>query len=119
VIAFLADENFKRQIVSGLLRRNPSIDIIRVQDAGLTGTPDPALLDWAATNRRIVLTHDVQTLVGFAWSRVRTSKPMAGLIVVGRRVPIAAAIEELLLIAECSTAEEWDGLVEFLGSAGD
>jgi len=31
VIAFLADENLKRKIISGLLRRNPSVDVVREQ----------------------------------------------------------------------------------------
>ncbi|MEI6443356.1 MAG: hypothetical protein WCO29_09595 [Nostocales cyanobacterium ELA583] len=33
----LADENFDNTIVRGLLRRNPNIDIVRVQDVGLLG----------------------------------------------------------------------------------
>jgi hypothetical protein len=31
VIAFLADENLKRKIIRGLLRRNPSVDVVRAQ----------------------------------------------------------------------------------------
>jgi hypothetical protein len=34
---FLADENFNNQIVRGILRRNPTVDIERVQDVGLSG----------------------------------------------------------------------------------
>jgi len=48
VISFLADENLKRQVISGLLRRNRSVDVVRVQDAGLTGAEDWILLEWAA-----------------------------------------------------------------------
>lgn len=47
MISFLADENLKRQIISGFLRRNLSVDVVRVQDAGLTGTEDRILLEWA------------------------------------------------------------------------
>ncbi|MBO1350904.1 MAG: hypothetical protein EBE86_027625 [Hormoscilla sp. GUM202] len=32
----LSDENFDNTIVRGLLRRRPSIDIVRVQDVGLS-----------------------------------------------------------------------------------
>lgn len=70
----IAGENVKLQIISGLLRRNPSVDVVRVQDAGLTGVEDRDLLDWAATHNRILLTHDVQTLVGFAWESVSASR---------------------------------------------
>ena len=45
---FLADENFNNQIVRGILRQAPSIDIVRVQDVGLSGVDDPTVLAWAA-----------------------------------------------------------------------
>ena len=114
MIAFLADENLKRKIISGLLRRNPSVDVIRAQDVGLTGVEDRILLEWAARHNRILLTHDVQTLVGFAWESVRTGKPMAGVIVLGRNLRVSEAVKELLLIAECSEPEEWTGVVAYL-----
>jgi len=34
------------------------IDVVRVQDVGLIGTSDPFILEWAAANHRVVLTHD-------------------------------------------------------------
>jgi predicted nuclease of predicted toxin-antitoxin system len=55
---FLADENFDNSIVRGLMRRQPDIDIIRVQDVGLSGEDDPIVLEWAAQEGRILLTHD-------------------------------------------------------------
>jgi predicted nuclease of predicted toxin-antitoxin system len=63
VISFLADENLKRKIISGLLRRDPFVDVIRAQDAGLSGVEDRVLLEWATQHGRVLLTHDVQTLV--------------------------------------------------------
>lgn len=114
MIAFLADENLKRKIISGLLRRNPAVDVVRAQEAGLAGVDDRVLLEWAARNQRVLLTHDVQTLVGFAWELVRTGKPMAGVIVLGRKTRVSQAADELLMIAECSEPEEWAGLVAYL-----
>lgn len=114
MISFPADENLKRQIITGLLRRNPSVDVLRVQDAGLTGAEDRTLLEWAARHDRVLLTHDVQTLVGFAWELVRLGKPMAGVIVLGRDLRVSQAVEELLLIAECSEPEEWADVVAYL-----
>jgi len=37
MLKFLADENFNNNIVRGLLRRQPNLDIIRIQDADLSG----------------------------------------------------------------------------------
>lgn len=66
----LSDENFRGAIVRGLLRRRPSLDLVRVPDVGLTEADDPAILAWAATEGRLVLTHDAATLIGFAYERV-------------------------------------------------
>jgi predicted nuclease of predicted toxin-antitoxin system len=62
----LADENLDNTIIRGLLRRNPIIDILRVQDVGLSGVDDPAVLAWAADDNRILLTHDVATITRYA-----------------------------------------------------
>jgi len=65
-VTFAADENFSNDIVRGLRRRNNCIDFIRVQDSALSGADDPDVLEWAATEGRILLTHDVRTMVDFA-----------------------------------------------------
>ena len=54
----LSDEDFNNRIVRGLLRRFPSLDLLRVQDAGLAGKHDTKVLEWAANENRLVLTHD-------------------------------------------------------------
>ena len=42
--ALALDENFNNNVLRGLLRRNPALDAVRVQDAGLAGRNDPAVL---------------------------------------------------------------------------
>jgi hypothetical protein len=37
-VRLLADENFNGAVVRGLLRRNPGVDVVHVQDVGLTGS---------------------------------------------------------------------------------
>jgi hypothetical protein len=46
--------------------------------------------------------------------RVQVGKPMPGVFEVSRKVPIGVAIEDLLLIAECSLEGEWEGQVRYL-----
>lgn len=67
---FLADENFNNQIVRGVLRQSPDVDIVCVQDVGLSGVDDPTVLEWATQEERIVLTHDVATMTTFAYQRI-------------------------------------------------
>ncbi|MCY7324200.1 MAG: hypothetical protein LH660_20960, partial [Phormidesmis sp. CAN_BIN36] len=78
------------------------------------GSDDPTILEWAADQGRIVLTHDVVTMTDFAYQRVKANLPMPGLFEVSRRVSVGLAIEEILLLAECSLEGEWDGQVRFL-----
>ena len=111
---FLADENFNNQIVRGILRQAPSIDIVRVQDVGLSGVDDPTVLAWAAETGRIVLTHDVATMITFAYQRIQAGLSMPGLFEANRSVPVGLAIEDIILIAECSIEGEWEGQVRFL-----
>jgi len=108
------DENFNNNVLRGLLRRQPGLDIVRVQDAGLQSADDPAVLAWAAAEGRVLASHDVATLTAFAYARVTAGQPMPGLIETGPDVPIATAIEELLLIAECGEPGEFEGRVIYL-----
>jgi predicted nuclease of predicted toxin-antitoxin system len=78
MLRFAVDENFNMHIVSGVLRRLPAVDIVRVQDAGLLGAADPAVLEWAPNEGRLLLTHDVNTLTAFAYERVTQGLPMPG-----------------------------------------
>ena len=41
MLMLAADENFNNNIVRGLFRRNPQLDIVRIQDVGLSGADDP------------------------------------------------------------------------------
>ena len=51
MLRLAADENFNYDIVRGLRRRRPDLDIVRVQEAGLSGAVDPDVLEWAARGR--------------------------------------------------------------------
>jgi len=109
-----ADENFNNDVVRGLFRRKPDLDLVRVQDAGLSGADDPAILEWAAGENRVLFTHDVSTMTKHAYDRVRDGKRMPGLFEVGREVSVGNAIDDILLIAECSLEGEWEGQVRYL-----
>jgi|SRR6478672_4429052 len=114
MLKFLADENFDNTIVRGLLRRRPSIDIVRVQDVGLSGEDDPTILAWAAEEGRVLLTHDVATITHFAYGRLLQSLPMPGVIEVGTDARIGQVIEDILLVVDCSLEGELEGQIQYL-----
>jgi predicted nuclease of predicted toxin-antitoxin system len=114
MLRLAADENFNGDIVRGRLRRNAKLDIVRVQDVGLTGADDPSVLQWAAGQGRILVTHDISTLAKHAFDRVTAGQPMPGVFEVRSVAPVGQAIDDLILLAECSFEGEWEGQVHFL-----
>ena len=71
MIRLLADENFHGDVLRGILRVEPQLDVVRVQDTPLYRATDQVLLEWAAKDNRILLTHDVRTMTKYAYDRIR------------------------------------------------
>lgn len=114
MLALLADENFDNRIVRGIQHVAPEMDVIRVQDVGMSGSDDPTVLEWAAEHGRITLTLDVRTMPTHAYQRVASGLPMPGVVAIRRQTPIAEAIEALVIFASCSLDNEWENQVIFL-----
>jgi predicted nuclease of predicted toxin-antitoxin system len=110
----LADENFNQKIVDGILKRVPVLDIVRAQDVGLSQASDFDVLEWAASNDRIVITHDSATLPPEAHERVRLGKPLPGVIEIAQHLPPRDAVDELHVLIECSEPSEWADRVVYL-----
>ena len=72
------------------------------------------VMEWAAEHHRVLLTHDVSTVTSYAYARVREGLSMPGVFEVSRKVSLAVAIEEIILLAVCSAAGEWEGQVRYL-----
>jgi predicted nuclease of predicted toxin-antitoxin system len=114
VIRFLADENLDYDIVRGLWRRRPDLDVRSIREAGLLGQGDPEVLAFAATEGRVVLTHDARTMTRFAIDRVAAGEPMPGLVVITAAASLREAIDGLLLIVECGVADDLRDHVVYL-----
>lgn len=81
---------------------------------GLSGIEDPKILEWAAQEGRILLTHDVRTITHFAYARVKLGLPMPGILEVPRWLPVGQIIEEIALFALVSLENEYEGQVKYL-----
>lgn len=111
---FATDEDFDNRILRGLLRHQPDLDIVRIQDTHLTGADDSAILEWADQQSRILLTHDVSTMTRYAYERIRTGKSIAGIIEVPQSMPVGQAIEDIVTIVVCSSTEELKNQIQYL-----
>jgi predicted nuclease of predicted toxin-antitoxin system len=114
MLRLLFDQDFNHNIVRGLFLRFPNLDGVAARHAGLAEAPDAELLDWAAHQHRIVVTHDVNTMPDHAYQRIRHGEPVAGVFVVPQELPIGQAIAELEVLASCSFEGEWDNLIVFI-----
>ena len=114
MIRFLTDEDFNIQILAGVRRRLPDIDIVRVQDSGLRSFRDQLILQFAADEDRIVLSHDVSTMESHARGRVLAGKPMPGLFLIHQHTATGRAIDAIVMLAECSRENEWNSLIQYL-----
>ena len=114
MIALLIDENFNQRILRGLKRRIPELDYLLVQETEVFQQDDPLVLDWAAANNRVVVTHDVNTMTKYAFERLEAGQALPGVVLVPRDVPIGSAIEELAILLACSQPEEFPGRVIYL-----
>ncbi len=114
MLRLLSDENFNGIVLRGLKVRNPSFDVLRVQDFGLCGCRDPEILAHAAELGRILLTHDRATVPAYAYDRLARGLPMPGVFVLDVEVAVGSAIDQLLFLDSASDQEEWDGRVVHL-----
>lgn len=92
MLHLLADEDFNHSIVRGLICHKPNLDIVCAQEVGLSGEQDPVVLEWAAKESRILLTHDVNTMLEQAYARVKAGLPMPGVFAINQSLPVGKVI---------------------------
>ena len=114
MLRLLTDEDVHGDIVRGLRRRQPALDLIRVQDVGLSQTPDAVILEWAAQQGRVVVSVDKKTLAVDAWERVVRGLPMSGVVILRTLLTIGQAINELELVAVAGNPDDLRNQVIYL-----
>jgi Domain of unknown function (DUF5615) len=116
MLRLASDEDVHGDIIRGLLRREPGLDIVRVQEVGLDHTPDPLILEWTVGEGRVLITGDLNTMVGFAWGRVRAGLPMPGVLALVENVGTGRVIDDIVLAAQQRTADEMKNQVLYIPS---
>ena len=106
MLRLASDADVHGDIIRGLRRRMPEIDLIRSQDSLPKGTPDSEVLAWAAADNRVLITNDRNTMVAAASQRLHSGENMPGIIVTTNEQSIGSAIDDILLIAECLPEEQ-------------
>ncbi len=105
-VLYQADNDLRKAIVRGAVRREPRMNFRSSQAARLDGVPDPDVLAFAAVEGRILVSHDFQTMPTH-FRQFTKGHPSPGVLLVRQDVPVGEAIETLLMIWEASEADEW------------
>lgn len=112
---FVADENFNNDILRGIKRLCPHIEIVRVQDTPMIRADDRALLAWIADEpNTILLSHDVNTIPKYFYERAKANLTMPTVMMLHAERPLSEGIEALVMLIEASSFDEWRGDLTFL-----
>jgi predicted nuclease of predicted toxin-antitoxin system len=114
MLRLASDHNFYEPIISRLQKQLPDLDIVRIREVGLADRPDDEVLEWAASEGRIVLTHDLKTFPDFAYERIAKGQSMPGVFAIPDDAPHNKVFEDLLLILECSQNNDWENQILYL-----
>lgn len=106
MLLLASDADVHGEIIRGLRRRMPEIDLVRAQDELPKGTPDSDVLGWVASQGRVLITNDRNTMVGIAYDRAAAGENVPGVIVTSNEQSIGLAIDDILLIGQCMSEEE-------------
>src|SRR3954463_11173440 len=119
MLRLASDADVHGDIIRGLRRRQPAINLVRAQDALPEGTPDHEVLAWAAAENRVLVTNDRNTMVGFAYQRMGAGADLPRLVVATTEHSIGSAIDDIILVIQFMSAEEMrDQAVVFLPFRG-
>lgn len=107
MLRVLLDQNFDHRILYGLLRRIPELDYLTAYEAGWNELDDSDLLIRAASEQRVLFTHDLRTMPEHIASVVASGHDVAGVFIVPRKLSLEQAINQLEVIVICSDEAEW------------
>jgi hypothetical protein len=111
MIRFLADADLNEGIVAGCLRREPEMEFLSANEAGLEGISDREVLALAAALDRILVSHDFHTMPRHFGDFLQAGNSSPGVLLVPQRLPVGDAIEGLVLIWAASDADEWQNRI--------
>jgi hypothetical protein len=109
-VRYQADNDLRKSIVRGTVRREPRIDFRSAQSARLDNVPDSEVLAMAAREGRILVSHDFQTMPNHFRQFIQHQQS-PGALLIRQDTPVGDVIDSLLLIRDASEPDEWEDRV--------
>ena|ERR1022692_3552535 len=113
-IRFLADADLNQAIVTGVWGRETALDFMTATEASLEGQCDPDVLEFAATQGRILASHDTSTMPVHFFNRLRSGLTSPGIFLVRQRASVGEIVDVLVLVWSASSPEEWAGQIHYV-----
>ena len=101
-LRFLADADLNQAIVAGVRERERALDFMTANEANLEGRSDPEVLEFAATQGRILVSHDTSTMPVHFSQRMRARGASPGVLLVRQRASVGQIVDALLLVWSAS-----------------
>jgi hypothetical protein len=114
MIRFLADASLDHPILTGCIRREPSMDFLSAHAANLEGIPDSQVLSLAALEGRILISSDYRSMPSHFNNFLADGNTSPGLFLVSKQLPIGLAIDSLVLIWSASSESDRINQVRYL-----
>lgn len=119
MLRLLLDENLRAESFWNAIQAAVAIapiDIVRVGDENgpARGIDDGSLLDWAAAERRILVSFDKRTLPEHLRDTLDAGGHSPGIVFLSPRLTLPEMVEYLQLIATSPSADEWADTYRFI-----
>jgi hypothetical protein len=115
-IRYLLDENVTQVLRAALLRQEPGLTVWQVGMPGAPafGTLDPEVLLWCEENEFILVTNNRASMPVHLQDHLAEGRQAMGIFILNAEMSVGKTVEELLLIATASTAQEYQDLIIYL-----
>ena len=112
-ISFQADADLNQAIVTGVMRREGTVDFQTSNASLLSGLTDLEVLSFAAKENRMLVSHDQRTMPRY-FAEFISTQTSSGVIIVLQSFPISDAIDNLIKIWQTSESEDWVNRIAYL-----
>lgn len=109
-IRFQADADLSENIVWAVKSEEPMIDFQTSNEANLHGLGDNIVLALAASENRILISHDRRTMP-YHFGKFIKHQPCPGVFIVRKRFEMSKVVGAIVLVWYASEPEEWINVI--------